>query len=94
MCREKFEIRRAGRVVRHNGLYHAIFFAEELGPKAVLVSLIADGRAAFVSRVPVAYHLGSEREVVEARFRGYLHTSGSSFLQQWNSFKRRKVYNV
>ena len=59
VLRQQLEIRRAGRVIRDNGLDDAVIrVPRQLSPQGILVLLGADGRATFVAGVAGADLLG------------------------------------
>lgn len=66
----------------------------ELVPKTGAVDGVADGRAAFVSRVAVDYVFGGECEVVETCLGCYFYTAVSGFAEEGDSLDCGEVHDV
>lgn len=91
---EQLEVGRAGGVVGDDGLDDGVVGARELGPQAVLVGLLADGRAALVPRVALLDALGRQAEVVEARLGRHLDAPSAGLAQHGDCLDRGQVHDV
>jgi len=93
--RQQLQRRRAGRVVRDDGLDDAAgAILPQLRPQAVLVRLRTDGRAALVAGVAGAHPLRRQREVVEAGLSGDPDAVAARLAQQRDRLHRAQVHDV